>query len=67
MRTNDRSRRPSSHRQAEEGNLYDNVIVGRNAVLEALDSEDKVDAVFVVKGQAGGTILKIISEAKQLG
>lgn len=67
MKTNERSKRPSPRRQAEEGNLYDNVIAGRNAVLEALDSEDKVDAVFVAKGQAGGTILKIISEAKQLG
>ena len=49
MKTNERSKRPSSRRPAEEGNLYDNVIAGRNAVLEALDSEDKVDAVFVVK------------------
>ena len=60
MKTNERNKSSFSRRQAEEGNLYDNVIAGRNAVLEALNSEDKVDTVFVVKGQAGGTIIKII-------
>lgn len=67
MKENQRRKSPSFRGQAEEGNLYDHVIVGRNAVLEALDSEDKVDTVFIVKGQTGGSILKIISEAKQLG
>ncbi len=46
---------------------YNNVVAGRNAVLEALKSEDKIDTIYVATGQINGTILKIISIAKQSG
>ena len=51
----------------KEESGYDNVVAGRNAVLEALNSEDKIDTVYIAKGQATGTVLKIISLAKQAG
>ena len=41
----------------KEESGYDNVVAGRNAVLEALNSEDKIYTVYIAKGQATGTVL----------
>ena len=59
-------KKPNNFEREEKGG-YENVVAGRNAVLEALNSEDKVDTVFVASGQATGSVLKIISIAKQKG
>lgn len=51
--------------KASEENLYnDNLIEGRNPVLEALKSERLIDVLFIQKGQTEGSIRQIIGMAK---
>ena len=42
-------------------------IFGRNAVTELLKSGREIDTLFVVRGEKGGTIGKIIAECKEKG
>lgn len=41
------------------------LIIGRNAVTELLKSGREIDTLFVVRGEKGGTIGKIIAESKE--
>ena len=51
--------------KASEENLYnDNLIEGRNPVLEALKSDRLIDVLFIQKGQIEGSIRQIIGMAK---
>ena len=43
------------------------LIIGRNAVTELLKSRREIDTLFVVRGEKGGTIGKIIAECKEKG
>lgn len=43
------------------------LIIGRNAVTELLKSGREIDTLFVVRGEKGGTIGKIIAECKEKG
>lgn len=43
------------------------LIIGRNAVLEALKSGRTTDSVIIAKGDRGGSIGKIIAECRRLG
>ncbi len=43
------------------------LIIGRNAVLEALKSERAIDTLLVVKGERNGSIGRIIAECKERG
>jgi 23S rRNA (guanosine2251-2'-O)-methyltransferase len=45
----------------------ENVIFGRNAVLEVLKSDRDIDKILVQKGEVEGSIRKIIGDAKQQG
>lgn len=56
---------PGKNREMHTG--YENVVAGRNAVLEALKQNDKIDTVYYTKGQAGGSITKILAMARELG
>ena len=42
-------------------------IFGRNAVLEALESDRKVEKIYILKGDLKGSINKIIGKAKANG
>jgi len=51
--------------KASEENLYnDNLIEGRNPVLEALKSDRLIDVLFIQKGQIEGSIRQIIGMAR---
>lgn len=43
------------------------LIIGRNAVAELLKSGREIDTLFVVRGEKGGTVGKIIAECKEKG
>ena len=45
----------------------DNLIIGRNAVLEALKSGRPIDTLMIAKGDRSGSIGKIMSEGRERG
>lgn len=53
-----------SEKQLEE-NEYDDIVEGRNAVLELLDSDRDINKIFVQSGERHGSINKIIAIAKE--
>ncbi len=44
---------------------YDDVVVGRNAVLELLKSEKDINKIYIARGQRHGSINEIIARAKE--
>jgi 23S rRNA (guanosine2251-2'-O)-methyltransferase len=46
---------------------YENLVAGRNAVLETLKNGSRIDTVYIAKGATGGSIGKIVSMAKDGG
>ena len=44
--------------------IDENVLFGRNAVIEALKGERTIDKILVQKGEKEGSVIKIISGAK---
>lgn len=50
-----------------EVEINENIVVGRNAVLEVLDSKLTVEKILVAKGDTSGSINKIIPIAKEKG
>ena len=53
-----------NEKQLEE-NDYDDIVEGRNAVLELLDSDRDINKIFVQSGERHGSINKIIAIAKE--
>ncbi len=63
-----RDRAPRAPREAVvEQEINENVIEGRNPVLEAFDSKITVEKILVSKGDSTGSVIKIISIAKEKG
>lgn len=61
-------RKPAADRKAVvEVEINENIVVGRNAVLEVLDSKLTVEKILVAKGDTSGSINKIIPIAKERG
>ncbi len=55
-------------RDVNEGhldNLREDIIEGRNPVMEALKSDREIDKIFIQKGERHGSIIKVISIAKE--
>ncbi len=52
--------------QRETDNNTD-IIVGRNAVLEALRTQDRIDSVMIAKGERQGSISKIVAICRDKG
>lgn len=46
-------------------NAYEDIIVGRNAVLELLKSEKDINKIFIESGEKYGSIKEIIARAKE--
>ncbi|MCJ7554534.1 MAG: 23S rRNA (guanosine(2251)-2'-O)-methyltransferase RlmB, partial [Ignavibacteriaceae bacterium] len=44
-----------------------NLIIGRKPVLEAINSNDKIEQVYILYGQQGGIINAITIAAKKKG
>ena len=45
----------------------DNLVVGRNAVIELIKSNREIENILVAKGEREGSISKIIALAKEKG
>lgn len=61
-------RKPAVDRKpVVEPEINENIVVGRNAVLEVLDSKLTVEKILVAKGDTSGSINKIIPIAKERG
>ena len=59
-------RAPRAPREAPvEVEVNENIIEGRNPILEAFDSKITVEKILVSKGDSQGSIIKIISIAKE--
>ena len=59
--------RKSDDAAYREAGGYENVVAGRNAVIEALKAGGRADTVYLQKGASGGSIGKIIALAKEGG
>ncbi len=51
----------------EERPIDENILYGRNAVIEALKAGRDIDKLLVQKGEKEGSIIKIVGEAKDKG
>ena len=51
----------------EDFEIDENILFGRNAVIEALKSEREIDKILIQKGEKEGSVIKIISGAKAKG
>ena len=61
-------RKPAAERKpAVEVEINENIVAGRNAVLEVLDSKLTVEKILVASGDTSGSINKIIPIAKEKG
>ena len=60
-------RRASIDNQNEinDNNSYEDIIAGRNAVLELLKSEKDINKIFIENGEKHGSIKEIIAKAKE--
>lgn len=47
-----------------EESIYDDIVAGRNAVLELLKSEKDINKIYVERGEKHGSINEIIAKAK---
>ena len=45
--------------------IYDDIIEGRNPVLELLESGKDINKIFIQSGEKNGSINKIIAKAKE--
>lgn len=54
-------------KKEEQNRRGDDIIAGRNAVLEALRSGRTIDSLYVARGQRTGNIGALIAKAKELG
>lgn len=61
------NRRPAPERQYSPEKDDGMTLIGRNAVLEALNSERPIDRIYVKSGDTEGTIRVIIAKAKERG
>ena len=67
-KTDRNSRNERTYRQEEfireAVEIDENILYGRNAVMEALKGEREIDKILVQKGEKEGSVIKIISLAK---
>ena len=70
MRRFNKQRRREDRRQEnsefeKENKEYEDIIYGRNAVLELLKSDKDINKIFIEKGERHGSINEIIARAKE--
>lgn len=59
-------RNPEDRRSEENENSYEDIVAGRNAVLELLKSEKDINKLFIERGERHGSINEIIAKAKEV-
>lgn len=70
MKNNDRKERKSFSKEQfhnKEKRNFDDIVEGRNSVLELLESEKDINKIFISRGEKQGSIHKIIGRAKGKG
>lgn len=55
------------NRQSDRNQIQDEVIIGRNPIIEALSSGRPIIKIMVAKGNTGGAAVEIAAKAKQRG
>ena len=59
-------RSSEDRRQNDEGNNeYEDIVAGRNAILELLKSDKDINKIYVARGERHGSINEIIARAKE--
>ncbi len=58
-------RRTQDDRRQEDENAYEDIVFGRNAVLELLKSDKDINKIFIELGEKHGSIKEIIGKAKE--
>lgn len=58
---------PVNEKNAEKENTGQDIIIGRNALSEALRSGREIDTVFVAKGDRSGSIGALLAKARENG
>lgn len=66
-RKGDRRSKKESSKSDEESGRYDDVVAGRNAVLELLKSDKDINKLYIASGERHGSINEIIAKAKDQG
>ncbi|MBP3596286.1 MAG: 23S rRNA (guanosine(2251)-2'-O)-methyltransferase RlmB [Clostridia bacterium] len=51
--------------ESKEEKVYDDVVAGRNAVMELLKSDKDINKIFVERGEKHGSINEIVAKAKE--
>ncbi len=51
----------------EKNRIPEDLVIGRNAVLEAISSGRTIDTLFIAKGERGGSISSIVRASKEKG
>lgn len=62
---NREERREYKQEVQREEKVYDDVVAGRNAVMELLKSDKDINKIFVERGEKHGSINEIIARAKE--
>ena len=58
-------RSPEDRRQNSEDAEYEDIVAGRNAILELLKSDKDINKIFISRGERHGSINEIIARAKE--
>ena len=64
-KNNNRKNYDNRDNKPKDENEYDDIVEGRNAVLELLNSDRDINKIFVQSGERHGSINKIIAVAKE--
>lgn len=59
-------RRSNEERRQEEEKTYDDIVAGRNAVLELLKSGNDINKIYYERGERHGSINEIIAKAREM-
>lgn len=65
FKNNNRKNYDNRDNKLKDENEYDDIVEGRNAVLELLNSDRDINKIFVQSGERHGSINKIIAVAKE--
>ena len=65
FKNNNRKNYDNRDNKPKDENEYDDIVEGRNAVLELLNSDRDINKIFVQSGERHGSINKIIALAKE--
>lgn len=64
-RISDRRNQKDRRQENKEDNSYEDIVFGRNAVLELLKSDKDINKIFIENGEKHGSIKEIIARAKE--